>query len=144
MVLVDSNVLLDIFTDDAIWKPWSMAALRDARAAGLAGINPLIYAETSLAFGSAAALDRELDHLLLERLPLPFAAGFAAGRAFLQYRRAKGERSSPMPDFYIGAHAELDKLTLLTRDARRYRAYFPAVELISPPAGIAAPPGLRG
>lgn len=140
MVLVDSSVLLDIFTGDPIWKQWSVTALRDARATGLAGINPLIYAETSLAFDNVSELDRELDALLLERLQLPFAAGFDAGRAFLKYRRAGGARSSPMPDFYIGAHAALEGLTLLTRDARRFRTYFPAVALISPQAHHATQP----
>ena len=132
MVLVDSSVLLDIFTGDPIWKQWSVTALRDARVAGFAGINPLIYAEVSLAFDSVSELERELDALLLERLELPFDAGFGAGRAFLKYRRAGGARSSPMPDFYIGAHAAFEGLTLLTRDARRYRTYFPSVTLISP------------
>ena len=132
MVLVDSSVLLDIFTDDPIWKQWSATALRDVRATGLAGINPLIYAETSLAFDSASELDRELDALLLERLQLPFEAGFDAARAFLKYRRAGGARSSPMPGSYIGAHAVFEGLTLLTRDTRRYRTYFPSVALISP------------
>jgi len=106
----------------------------------LAGINPLIYAETSLAFDSVSELDRELDALLLERLQLPFEAGFGAGRAFLEYRRAGGARSSPMPDFYIGAHAALEGLTLLTRDTRRFRTYFPSVALISPQAHDAAQP----
>lgn len=82
-----------------MWKQWSVTALRDARVAGLAGINPLIYAEVSLAFDSVSELERELDALLLERLELPFDAGFGAGRAFLKYRRAGGARSSPMPDF---------------------------------------------
>ncbi len=132
MVLVDSNVLLDIFTDHEIWRPWSENALGEARTAGLAGINPLIYAETSLAFNDAAALDQALDSLLLMRLNLPYDAAFAAGRAFLRYRRAGGLRSSPMPDFYIGAHAELDGLTILTRDVQRYRMYFPGVALIAP------------
>ena len=140
MVLVDSSVLLDIFTDDPLWRPWSVAALRDARASGFIGINQLIYAETSLAFDSASELDRELDTLLLERLQLPFEAGFGAGRAFLKYRRAGGARSSPMPDFYIGAHAALGGLTLLTRDTRRYRTYFPSVALISPQVHHATEP----
>ena len=140
MVLVDSSVLLDIFTDDPIWKLWSVTALRDARAMGLVGINPLIYGETSLAFGSAPELDRELDALLLERLQLPFEAGFGAGKAFLKYRRAGGVRSSPMPDFYIGAHAALEGLTLLTRDTRRFRTYFPSVALISPQVHHATQP----
>ncbi|MDE0628932.1 MAG: type II toxin-antitoxin system VapC family toxin [Bryobacterales bacterium] len=132
MILVDTNVLLDVFTDDETWRPWSENALAEARTAGLAGINPLIYAETSLAFQDVAALDQELDSLLLTRLQLPYGAAFAAGRAFLKYRQAGGLRSSPLPDFYIGAHAEVDGLAILTRDVRRYRTYFPAVRLISP------------
>ena len=140
MVLVDSSVLLDIFTGDPMWKHWSVTALRDARVAGFTGINPLIYAEVSLAFDSVSKLERELDALLLERLELPFDAGFAAGRAFLKYRQAGGARSSPMPDFYIGAHAAFEGLTLLTRDARRYRTYFPSVTLISPQVHHAAHP----
>ncbi|MYC66301.1 MAG: type II toxin-antitoxin system VapC family toxin [Acidobacteriia bacterium] len=140
MVLVDSSVLLDIFTDDPIWKLWSVTALRDVRATGFAGINPLIYAETSLAFDSVSELDRELDALLLERLQLPFEAAFGSGRAFLNYRRAGGARSSPMPDFYIGAHAALEGLKLLTRDTRRYRTYFPSVALISPQVHHATQP----
>ena len=90
MVLVDSNVLLDIFTDDPTWRPWSERALRDVRTAELAGINPLIYAETSLAFGRPSDLDRQLDSLLLQRLSLPYGAAFRAARAFLRYRRAGG------------------------------------------------------
>ena len=132
MILVDSNVLLDIFTDDDTWRPWSENALLEARAAGLAGINPLIFAETAVSFNDAAALDQALDSLLVTRLQLPYGAAFAAGRAFLKYRQSGGLRSSPMPDFYIGAHAELDGLTILTRDVQRYRTYFPAVRLISP------------
>lgn len=132
MVLVDSNVLLDIFTDDETWRPWSENALGEARTAGLAGINPLIYAETSVAFNDAAALDQALDSLLVTRLQLPYGAAFAVGRAFLKYRRSGGLRSSPMPDFYIGAHAELEGLSILTRDVERYRTYFPAVRLIEP------------
>ena len=92
MVLVDTNVLLDIFTDDATWRSWSERALRDALVAGGAAVNPIIYAETSLAFADAALLDRSLDALLLARLPLPYGAGFLAGRAFLRYRRAGGVR----------------------------------------------------
>ena len=132
MFLVDTNVLLDIFTDDATWRSWSERALRDALTAGGAAVNPIIYAETSLAFAAAALLDRSLDALLLARLPLPYGAAFLAGRAFLRYRRAGGVRASPLPDFYIGAHAAADDLTLVTRDAGRYRTYFPSVKLMTP------------
>ena len=132
MLLVDTNVLLDIFTDDATWRSWSERAVRDALVAGGVAINPIIYAETSLTFAEAGLLDRSLDALMVERLPLPYGAGFMAGRAFLRYRRAGGMRTSPLPDFYIGAHAATDGLTLVTRDIGRYRTYFPSVRLVSP------------
>ena len=132
MFLADTNVLLDIFTDDSTWRRWSEETVRDALLTGLVAINPIVYAETSLAFADTEALDRNLDALLLRRLPLPYAAAFQAGRAFLRYRRAGGARSSPLPDFFIGAHAESEDLTLLTRDAGRYRTYFPSVKLITP------------
>lgn len=132
MFLVDTNVLLDIFTDDAKWRPWSERAVGDALVAGPVGVNPIIYAETSLAFTDANTLDRHLRDLLIVRLQLPYGAAFRAGRAFLRYRRAGGVRSLPLPDFYIGAHAEADGLTLLTRDAGRYRSYFPSVTLVTP------------
>lgn len=131
MILVDSNVLLDIFTDDRTWRAWSEGALPDARTAGLVGINALIYAETALAFNRAAELDLHLEALLVTRLQLPCSAAYRAGTAFVKYRHAGGTKSSPMSDFYIGAHAEVKGMTILTRDVRRYRTYFPAVELIS-------------
>ena len=95
--------------------------------------NPIVYAETSLAFADTGTLDRHLDALMLARLPLPYGAAFMAGRAFLWYRRGGGVRVSPLPDFYIGAHAATDGLTLVTRDLGRYRTYFPTVNLVSPP-----------
>ena len=131
VVLVDSNVLIDIRTQDPIWFPWSAGALAAAADRGALAINPLIYAELSVDAERIEDLDRELgaDYL---RLPLPFEAGFLAGKAFLHYRRAGGERRSPMPEFYIGAHAAVRGLTLLTRDATRYRGAFPTVPLICP------------
>ena len=136
---MDSTVLPEIFTDDPTWNSWSKPALGGVRAAGLAKINPLIYSETSFAFNSAPDLDRELDSLLLACMQLPFEAVFSTGQALLKYRRAGGARSSPMPDFYIGAHAALEGLTLLTRDTGRFRTYFPSVKLISPPARPSTP-----
>ena len=133
MFLVDTNVLVDIFTDDPTWRSWSEDAIRDALVAGTVGINPIVYAETSLGFSDTRVLDDHLENLMLARLPLPFSAAFRAGRAFLRYRRAGGARTSPLPDFYIGAHAETEGLTLLTRDVGRYRSYFPSLELIAPP-----------
>ena len=132
LLLVDSNVLLDIFSDDATWRPWSEATLHRAVVASQVGINPIIYAEISLRFDDPEVLDYQLDSLLVQRLPLPYEAAFRAGRSFLEYRRGGGARSSPMPDFYIGAHAELAGLGILTRDVRRFRKYFPSVNLISP------------
>lgn len=132
MFLVDTNVLLDIFTDDATWRSWSERAIRDALESGSVAINPIVYAETSLVFADTGTLDRHLGALMLARLPLPYGAAFMAGRAFLRYRRAGGVRVSPLPDFYIGAHAATDGLTLVTRDIARYRTYFPSVNLISP------------
>ena len=132
MFLVDTNVLLDIFTDDERWRPWSERAVADAVVAGGVGINPIIYAEASLTFGDAETLDRSLNALLVERLPLPWGAAFEAGRAYRRYRHAGGARTSPLPDFYIGAHAATDGLPLVTRDAGPYRTYFPSVRLVTP------------
>ena len=133
MILVDTNVLLDLFTDDETWRSWSERAIRDALFNDSVGINPIIYAEASLGFSEPAVLEQHLDALMLVRLPLPYEAAFPAGRAFLRYRRAGGRRSSPLPDFYIGAHAQTQGMALLTRDPRRYRTYFPSVQLIGPP-----------
>ena len=132
MYMADTNVLLDILTDDATWRSWSEQALCDTLHVGAVGINPIIYAETSLAFTDPDTLDRHLDTLMLARLPLPYGAAFRAGRAFLWYRRAGGAGMSPLPDFYLGAHAETEGLTLLTRDFGRYRGYFPSLQLITP------------
>jgi predicted nucleic acid-binding protein len=131
--LVDANVLLDLFTADPGWVGWSRDQLRAALSAGPVTVNPIIYAEVSLAFGHAQELDAELRNLGITRLQLPYAAAFPAARAFAHYRKDGGERRSPLPDFYIGAHAQVDGLRLLTRDARRYRRYFPEVDLLAPP-----------
>lgn len=130
--LFDSNVLLDIATADAAWLQWSKGQLREAAAIGPVLLNPIIYAELAPAFATAAELDAWLDPALFQRLPLPYAAGWRAAQAFVAYRRAGGARSSPLPDFYIGAHAETEDLAVVTRDAARYRTYFPAVTLIAP------------
>ncbi len=132
MILVDSNVLIDILTQDAMWGSWSEAALADAADHHEIAINPIIYAEIASGFATMGALDAALGVGEFRRLPLPYEAGFIAGRAFVEYRRRGGVRTSPLPDFYIGGHAAVAGLRLLTRDARRYLGYFPAVELISP------------
>ena len=130
--LVDANVILDIRTEDAVWFEWSSEALIETAARMKLAINPIIFAEISIDAERIEELDDALPQQHYERLALPYEAGFLAGKAFLRYRRAGGERRSPLPDFYIGAHAAVSGLTLLTRDAGRYRTYFPTVELICP------------
>lgn len=134
-VLVDSNILIDIATDDPAWGAWSANALvRSGQGARLI-INPLIYAEVSVTHNRIETLDALLPEDVFAREPLPWAAAFLAGKAFLAYRRRGGERASPLPDFYIGAHAAVRGYRLLTRDRGRYETYFPKVELISPERG---------
>jgi predicted nucleic acid-binding protein len=132
--LIDTNVLLDVLTDDPLWLSWSLASLAAAAEAGPLLINPIIYAEVSIRFSRVEDLDDALPPHDYRRAPLPWAAAFLAGKAFLDYRRNSGSRSSTLPDFFIGAHAAVDELTLLTRDATRYRTYFPTVRLIAPEA----------
>ena len=132
MFLVDANVLLDISTDDPIWRPWSERVLEDALAEGTVSINPIIYAEVALDFADSNALDRWLRELDIERRALSCEAAFPASRAYAGYRRAGGTRRSPLPDFYIGAQAAVAGLTLITRDASRYRTYFPSLRLLAP------------
>ncbi len=132
MVLVDSNVLIDVLADDPDWRGWSEARLLEIAATEELAINPIIYAELAAAYRSAATLERALSGLGLIRLPLPYEAGFLAAQAFLAYRRRDGSKRSPLPDFYIGAHARTENLRLLTRDATRYRTYFPQIRLIAP------------
>jgi hypothetical protein len=131
-VLVDANVLLDVLTDDPRWYDWSAAQLDACAVRAELCINPIIYAEVSVGFDRIEDLDAALPPDAFTRLELPWAAGFLAGKVFLQYRRARGARSSQLPDFYIGAHAAIDGVPLLTRDAKRYRTYFPKLPLISP------------
>ena len=131
-VLVDTNVILDIATDDPTWSEWSSAALERAADESVLVINPLIYAEVSIGLDSIEALDEILSPAMFRRDPLPYEAGFLAGKAFLAYRRRGGRRLMPLPDFYIGAHAAVAGLQLLTRDANRYRTYFPKLEIIAP------------
>lgn len=131
-VLVDSNVLLDVLTDDPQWGAWSAAQLNAVAAQGELAVNPIIYAEVSVGFERIEDLDAALAPDVFLRLPLPWEAGFLAGKAFLGYRRAKGIRTSPLPDFYIGAHAAIEGMQLITRDARRYRTYYPKLMLICP------------
>ncbi len=133
MVLVDTNVLLDIATEDPVWFEWSGSMLKTLINAREAAINPVIYAELAPLYSDAEELDTNLvPEADFHRLELPFSAGFPAARAFQSYRKAGGQKTAPLPDFFIGAHAEAEGLTLLTRDASRYRTYFPKVTLICP------------
>jgi predicted nucleic acid-binding protein len=131
-VLVDSNVLLDVLTEDPTWFSWSSEALaRCADESGLV-INPIIYAEVSIGFDRIEDVESALPQDVFIRSPLPWDAGFLAGKCFQAYRRRGGERRSPLPDFYIGAHAAVSGLALLTRDPARYRTYFPRLDLVTP------------
>jgi predicted nucleic acid-binding protein len=131
-VLVDSNVLLDIATNDPDWGDWSAHALAEAVEHTRLIINPIIYAEVSIGYTTIEALEAALPPTLYQREPLPWDAGFLAGKCFLQYRRRGGSRTSPLPDFYIGAHAAIGQLALLTRDTSRYGSYFPTVQILAP------------
>jgi predicted nucleic acid-binding protein len=132
VILFDTSVLLDIATADPVWLGWSEKQFRSATAQGPIAINPIIYAELAPAFSSAADLDQWLDPAIFLRQALPYAAGWIAAQAFLKYRRVGGAKTSPLPDFYIGAHAEAEGHTLVTRDPARYRTYFPNVAIIAP------------
>ena len=130
--LVDASVLLDVLTDDPTWALWSQNALADARDQSRLVINPIVYAEVSTGFDTIEDLDDAIPADDFDREPLPFHAGFLAGKAFLTYRRRGGNRRSPLADFYIGAHAAVAGYRLLTRDHGRYRSYFPSVEIVAP------------
>ncbi len=131
-VLVDSNVLLDVAKDDPHWGDWSAMALAETAECATLIVNPIIYSEVSIRYSTIEALDAVLPATLYQREPLPREAGFLAGKSFLQYRRSGGVRTSPLPDFYIGAHAAISRLALLTRDAARFLTYFPKLEILSP------------
>jgi len=132
VTLVDTNVLVDVLTQDDEWLDWSSSRLEEAADAGLLAINPIIYAEVSVAYSRIEDLDTVLPTDYYLRAALPWEAGFLAGKAFVQYKRRGGSRRSPLPDFYIGAHAAVSGMRLLTRDTGRYRVYFPKLRLISP------------
>jgi len=131
-VLVDANVLLDVATNDRTWAVWSSATLERVADEAILVINPIIYAEVSVGFTLIEDLERALPAELYRRENLPYEAAFLAGKVFLRYRRSGGVRRSPLPDFFIGAHAAVAGYRLLTRDAKRYRSYFPQLELVAP------------
>jgi len=130
--LVDSNVLLDLLDEDDEWMDWSSSMLSQAGARGSLVINPLILTETSVTFDTIEELEEALPASFFVREPLPWQAAFLAGKAFATYRRRGGAARSPLPDFYIGAHAAIAGHTLLTRDPKRYRSYFPKLRIIAP------------
>jgi predicted nucleic acid-binding protein len=130
--LVDSNVLFDFLSEDEEWFEWSARMLEKAANGGSLVINQIVYAEISVRYATIEQLDDDLAPEYFIREPLPWEAAFLAGKAFSQYKERTGTKRSPMPDFYIGAHAAVADMTLLTRDARRYRAYFPRLHIVSP------------
>jgi hypothetical protein len=131
-VLVDSNVILDVATEDPRWGAWSAEALARAADRSILVINPIVFAEVSVGFDRVEDLEEALPPELYRREALPYEAGFLAGKSFLAYRRRGGRRAVPLPDFYIGAHAAVAGYQLLTRDASRYRTYFPRLTIIAP------------
>jgi predicted nucleic acid-binding protein len=132
MTLVDSNVLLDVATDEQVWADWSQAQLEQAATVGPLVINDVIYVEISARYPSVDVVDSILRDAGVDVVPMPRSALFLAGKTYLRYRAAGGVRTGVLSDFFIGAHAQVERLPLLTRDVRRYRSYFPNVELIAP------------
>jgi predicted nucleic acid-binding protein len=132
VTLVDTNVLLDLVTNDPQWSEWSLARLEEAALSGPVLINDVVYAETSIRYDRIEDLDSMLNETMIEIAPMPRAALFLAGKVFQQYRTAGGVRTGVLPDFFIGAHAAIEGWELLTRDARRYKTYFPKLLLTAP------------
>ena len=132
MLLVDSNVLVDVLQDDPQWADWSIRQLRAQAAVHELAINPVIYAELSVSFSTIEALDAVVVTLALRLQEIPLAALFLAGKAYLQYRQRGGSKAQVLPDFFIGAHAAVAGWPLLTRDASRFRTYFPSLEVVAP------------
>ncbi|MDG4893906.1 MULTISPECIES: type II toxin-antitoxin system VapC family toxin [Mesorhizobium] len=132
MTLVDTNVLLDLVTDDPKWADWSLYQLEAASLDGPLLINDAVYAELAVRYERIEHLEAFVDGAGLEMTSMPRAALFLAGKVFTHYRRAGGSRTGVLPDFFIGAHAAVAQLPLLTRDVRRYRTYFPSLKLIAP------------
>ena len=131
-MLVDTNVLVDVLQNDPQWADWSMAQLQAQSKVHRLSINPIIYAELSLTFSTVEALDAVISCMELDLLDIPKPALFLAGKAFVQYRRGGGARTNVLADFFIGAHAAVSGLPVLTRDMRRYQSYFPSINLVTP------------
>lgn len=131
-MLVDTNVLVDVLENDPEWADWSIAQLRAQSKVHRLIINPIIYSELSLTFSTFEALDQVLDDMELRMLDIPKPALFLAGKAFVQYRRSGGVKTNVLGDFFIGAHAAVSGMPVLTRDTRRYKSYFSSVRLVAP------------
>ena len=131
-ILIDSNVILDVFTKDKKWFKWSSKTLSKYADDHILVINPVIYAEISVRFDNIEDLEGALPHKFFSRRQIPWEAAFLAGKCFLRYRKMGGRKRSPLPDFFIGAHAAIAGMALLTRDVSRYRTYFQKLKLISP------------
>jgi predicted nucleic acid-binding protein len=132
VTLVDTNVLLDLVTDDPAWGDWSLAQLEAASLHGPLSINDVVYAELAVRYDRIEALDGFLEDAGIVMVTIPRAALFLAGKVVVRYRKAGGARTGVLPDFFIGAHAAVDRRPLLTRDVGRYRTYFPSLQLIAP------------
>lgn len=132
MPLVDTNVLLDVMTDDPIWADWSVRQLESLSLQGKLIVNPVVYAELSAGFDRIENVDSALVAVGIELVEIPRAALFLAGKAFAKYRERRGTKTGVLPDFFIGAHAVIEGISLLTRDVGRYRSYFPTIMLIAP------------
>jgi predicted nucleic acid-binding protein len=132
MLLVDTNVLVDVLQNDPQWADWSITQMRAQSSLHALVINPIIYAEVSLSFSTLEALDDVVGTLALELREIPRPALFLAAKAFAQYRRRGGSKLQVLPDFFIGAHAAVEGWPLLTRDARRFKTYFPTLEVLAP------------
>lgn len=132
MLLVDTNVLVDVLENDPQWAAWSIGQLRAQCKVHTLAINPVIYAEVSLTFSTVEALDKAIKNMELSMLEIPRSALFLAGKAFVRYRREGGIKNYVLADFFIGAHAAVAGYPVLTRDTRRYRSYFPSVTLVAP------------
>jgi len=131
-VLVDSNIILDVFLDDPKWADWSESKLEEYEQYATLYINSIVYCEISVSFKLIEDLESAISRAGFQMLEIPKEALFLAGKAFLKYKKGKGTKRSPLPDFYIGAQAAVFKMDLITRDVSRYRTYFPTVKLINP------------
>ena len=131
-VLIDSNVILDVFTHDKNWYEWSSTNLAEHAESEILCINPIIYSEVSIGFERIEELEEALPASFFQRESIPYEAAFLAGKSFVDYRKRGGNKSAPLPDFYIGAHAAIMGWSLMTRDIGRYATYFPSLELITP------------